>query len=324
MVPYITRLESHFTKYTLGMIANMSSSHAIRIYELLIQWGGIGRREMEIAWLRNLLRLENQYTSINDFKKYVVDISVLQINKFTDLSVSYTQKKTGRSVTHLIFTFSQKPNTKQTVPTQSGNAVAKPSKQPPLPAATQEVDEKEDSESPFRFAKAAITPKTQCEYLKLRTAEEIELCIERANEYGGEQEKAGKPVRYGAVYRKAIVEGWHEEKARQKAQQAEDAARKEASKQAAEKARRTEAEKKELGKMETELSAAWFSALPEDDKHALGVAYVAESNRIDVENFKHKGYTYIGFQLFIKKKWLESKQASVTKGASHEPARANT
>jgi len=208
--------------------------------------------------------------------------------------------------------------------TKPENAVAKTSVQPLF--ATQDVDEKErkDSESPFRFAKAAIPPKTQCEYLKLRTGAEIELCIERANEYGGEQEKAGKSVRYGAVYRKAITEGWHEEKARQKAQQVEDAARKEASRQAAEKARRTEAEKKELGKMEMDTAASWFSALPDEDKKVLGVAYVAESNPIDVEKFKHKAYPYMGFQFFIKKKWLESKQASVIKGTSNEPARANT
>jgi hypothetical protein len=217
-------------------------------------------------------------------------------------------RKTGRIVTHLIFIFSQKPLPKQET------AVAKPPKQP-LPEP--------DGKSPFRLAKAPIPPKTQADYLKLRTAGEIELCIERANEYGDEQEKAGKPVRYGALYRKAVTEGWHEEKARQKAKQAEDTARKEASRQAAKEAKRVEAEKAGRSKIETELAAAWFSALPDDEKKTLGIAYVAESNPFDVGSFKRKGYQYMGFQFFVKRKWLEHQNPCIKENCdgSHAPAR---
>ena len=295
IVPYITRLEAEFTKYDLKMIAKMSSPYAIRMYEFLIQWGSVGKREIELAWIRKTLMIEDRYASIKDFKKYVIDVAISQVNEFSDLTASYTQRKTGRIVTHLIFIFAQKPPSKQEAKQET--AVAKPAKQP-LPEL--------DGKSPFRLAKAPISPKTQAEYLKLRTGEEIELCIERANEYGGEQEKAGKPVRYGAIYRKAIAEGWHEEKARQKAEQAEDTARKEASRQAAAEAKRAEAEKAERSKRETELSAAWFSALPDGDKETLGSAFLAESNPVDVGLFKRKGYDCIGFRFFIKRKWLES------------------
>jgi len=183
------------------------------MYEFLIQWGSVGKREIEVAWIRKTLMIEDKYPSIKDFKKYVIDVALSQINEFTDLTASYTQRKTGRIVTHFIFIFSKKPIPEQA--TNQETTVAKPAKQSVL---------EPDGKSPFRFAKAPISQKTQADYLKLRTGEEIELCIERANEYGGEQEKAGKPVKYGALYRKAIAEGWHEEKARQKAQQAEDTA----------------------------------------------------------------------------------------------------
>ena len=297
IVPYITRLQKEFTSYRLEKVAKMSSPYAIRMYELLIQWGGVSQREIELAWLRKILLLEDKYPSIKDFKKYVIDVALFQINEFSDLTVSYTQRKAGRVVTHLIFTFSQKTPAKQE--TKQETAVAKPAKQPVL---------EPDCKSPFLLAKATISPKTQADYLKVRTGEEIELCIERANEYGSEQEKAGKPVRYGALYRKAIAEGWHEEKARQKAQQAEDTARKETSRQAAKEANRAELEKAERSKMKTELSAAWFSALTDDDKKTLGVAFLAESNPYDAGSFKRKGYDCIGFRLFIKRKWLESNQ----------------
>ncbi|MDT1898294.1 replication initiation protein, partial [Acinetobacter baumannii] len=38
IVPLITRLEENFTKYELQQVSRLSSSYAIRLYELLIQW----------------------------------------------------------------------------------------------------------------------------------------------------------------------------------------------------------------------------------------------------------------------------------------------
>ena len=112
MVPYITRLEAEFTRYKLEKVANMSSVYAIRLYELLIQWGSVGEREIEIGWLRKTLMVENQYTSIKDFKKWIVDVALSQINEFSDLTASYTQRKTGRMVTHFTFSFNKKEEPK--------------------------------------------------------------------------------------------------------------------------------------------------------------------------------------------------------------------
>jgi len=109
MVPFITRLESEFTRYKLAQISNMTSGHAIRLYELLIQWGSVGKREIEIEWLKKTLMLDEKHSRIDNFKKFVIDVGVSQINEHTDLTVTYTQGKTGRNVTHLIFEFGQKP-----------------------------------------------------------------------------------------------------------------------------------------------------------------------------------------------------------------------
>jgi plasmid replication initiation protein len=297
IVPYITRLEAEFTKYDLKMIAKMSSAYAIRMYELLIQWGSVGKREVELEWLKKVLMVDKNYERLDNFKKWVLDVALSQVNEFSDLTASYTQRKTGRVVTHLIFIFSKKTPPKQE--TKQESKVSQPAKQPVL---------EPDGKSPFRLSKAPISLKTQADYLKVRTGEEIELCIERANEYGSEQEKAGKPVRYGALYRKAIEEGWHQEKARQKAQ--EDTARKqaEASRKQAAEAKRAEKEEAKRSEMERERAVAWFSALPDDEKERMGSAFVAESNPVDVRLFKRNGYDYPGFRFFIKRKWLESEK----------------
>lgn len=115
MVPYIARLEKEFTIYRLEKIGRMSSAHAVRLYELLVQYLGIGQREIEVAWLRGILQLTDEYAAIKDFKKRVIDVAVDQINQHSDIRVDYTQRKTGRTVSHLIFTIKPEPKKQKAV-----------------------------------------------------------------------------------------------------------------------------------------------------------------------------------------------------------------
>ena len=113
VIPYITRLESEFTSYRLEKISGMSSVHAVRLYELLVQYFTIGKRELALANLRESLGLTNEYKAIKDFKKRVLDVAVVQINEHSDIRVSYTQRKTGRTITHLIFAIKPEPKPAQ-------------------------------------------------------------------------------------------------------------------------------------------------------------------------------------------------------------------
>ena len=108
MLPYLTELTKQFTKYALADVAKMDSTHAIRLYELLMQWDSIGQREIEIGQLREWFQLEGRYPSIKDFKLRVLDPAVSQINEHSPLQVEWTQRKTGRKVTHLAFSFGPK------------------------------------------------------------------------------------------------------------------------------------------------------------------------------------------------------------------------
>ena len=103
VIPYITRLESEFTSYRLEKISGMSSVYSMRLYELLVQYLTIGKREFSLINLRECLGLSSEYKAIKDFKKRVLETAVEQINEHSDIRVSYTQRKTGRTVTHLIF-----------------------------------------------------------------------------------------------------------------------------------------------------------------------------------------------------------------------------
>jgi len=108
VLPFLSLLETQFTRYKLEVVGKMTSIYAVRLYELLIQWGSVGKREIEIEWLKQRFQIEDKYPAIKDLKKYVIDVAVAQINQHSDMNVTYTQRKTGRVVSHLIFAFELK------------------------------------------------------------------------------------------------------------------------------------------------------------------------------------------------------------------------
>jgi plasmid replication initiation protein len=112
MLPYLTELSRCFTSYRLKNVVCMSSSYGVRIYELLVQWKDLGKKEFSIEHLKQLLQVEKQYLQMCDFKKRVLDPAIKDINKNSDMWVAWTQKKTGRKVTHLIFQFGLKQEQK--------------------------------------------------------------------------------------------------------------------------------------------------------------------------------------------------------------------
>ena len=113
MLPYITRLETEFTSYRLEKIGRMTSVHAVRMYELLVQYLGIGKREIEIVWLKETLGIADAYSRIESLKRSVIEPALAQINEHSDIRVSYTQRKTGRTVSHLIFAIKPEPKSDQ-------------------------------------------------------------------------------------------------------------------------------------------------------------------------------------------------------------------
>ena len=108
MLPYLSELKGTFTFYQIEHIGGMSSTYAIRLYELLMQWKSTGKREIEIEWLKQQFELDESYDRMFDLKKRVIEPAVDDINNHSDYKVSWSQRKTGRRVTHLIFEFSEK------------------------------------------------------------------------------------------------------------------------------------------------------------------------------------------------------------------------
>ncbi|MBK8455337.1 MAG: replication initiation protein [Thiofilum sp.] len=116
VVPLITQLEKQFTSYEIEQVSNLSSTYAIRLYELLIQWRSAGKTPIfEMREFKSRLGVEEkEYIRMSDFKKRVLDLAIEQINENTDITASYEQHKAGRVITGFSFTFKFKKSAKTT------------------------------------------------------------------------------------------------------------------------------------------------------------------------------------------------------------------
>jgi plasmid replication initiation protein len=109
VIEHITRLGGEFSSYQLEKVGNMTSAHAVRIYELLAQHKGIGNRTLNLAWLRDTLQIgPDEYKLTANFIRKVIEVAVDQINKHSDLTVSYKSVKTGRAITDFLFKIKDK------------------------------------------------------------------------------------------------------------------------------------------------------------------------------------------------------------------------
>ncbi len=110
IVPLITRLEEQFTKYEIQQISNLTSAYAVRLYEILIAWRSTGKTPLINMhdFRQKIGVLDSEYKRMYDFKKYVLEIALKQVNEYTDITAKVEQHKTGRSITGFSFDFKQK------------------------------------------------------------------------------------------------------------------------------------------------------------------------------------------------------------------------
>lgn len=116
MKPYLLELKGYFTQYSLYYVLGMKSQYSIRIYELLKSYQKKGTCAFYIEELKQLL-LAEQYTQWNDFKRRVIDTSVKEINKMSDIQVSYELEKEGKKFTIIKFIINLKTDMKDKLET---------------------------------------------------------------------------------------------------------------------------------------------------------------------------------------------------------------
>ena len=109
MKPLLLELRERFTSYDLRNIIKFRSTYALRIYEHLKQYERIGKRTLEIDYMRRIFELTSEYPLFGNFYQKVVQPAQRDINLFTDLTITKIGKiKQGKKVVALQFEFEPK------------------------------------------------------------------------------------------------------------------------------------------------------------------------------------------------------------------------
>lgn len=106
MMPYLIQLAEQnvfYTSYNLKYILPMSCQYSPRLYEILksyklnnLDWF------FDVEKLKYLLDCQN-YERFPDFRRFVLEPAVEEINKYTDLQIAYKCEKEGRRVARITF-----------------------------------------------------------------------------------------------------------------------------------------------------------------------------------------------------------------------------
>lgn len=98
-LPLMFDFKSHYFKYELWNALRLKSANQVRMYEILKQYEKIGKREIEVRELRELLGVsDNEYsdrTGWSNFKKKVLDSCQQALKDTTDICFTYERGRTG-------------------------------------------------------------------------------------------------------------------------------------------------------------------------------------------------------------------------------------
>ena len=104
---YISQIRGNFTSYKLRNIANLQSSHSIRIYELLMRFTDTGDREIFLDDFKSILGINDKYPEFKILNRAVIKPAIEELNQRSDLIINCTPIKHGRTVEKLKFEFKQ-------------------------------------------------------------------------------------------------------------------------------------------------------------------------------------------------------------------------
>lgn len=107
IMPYLTQLKGQFTSIILKNISSLKSNYSIRIYELLMQFKIIGSRKISVVKLRSILEVEDKYPTFKSFNQWVIQPSLKELNEKSNLTITMTAIKKGRSIEALQFNFKE-------------------------------------------------------------------------------------------------------------------------------------------------------------------------------------------------------------------------
>lgn len=95
-LPLLFDYKERYFKYELWNALRLKSPNQIRMYEILKQYESLGKRELTVKDLRELLGIaENEYTNWQNFKIRVLESCQKALKETTDICFEYERGRTG-------------------------------------------------------------------------------------------------------------------------------------------------------------------------------------------------------------------------------------
>lgn len=103
IVHLVLSQDSNFTRFRLKHVYQFKSSLTWKLYELLKQWVVVGRWTIDLDELRMSLGIPGKYSTWQNFKDWVLEKSIKEINEQSDIIVRYEKTKRVRAVSGVVF-----------------------------------------------------------------------------------------------------------------------------------------------------------------------------------------------------------------------------
>jgi len=92
-----------FKNFNLAYAFNFKSKYSVTFYNLFYTFKG-QTQELSITSLRNISEIKKKYINTSDFKKFVINPSIDEINEKSDIEISYVDVKESRIINAINFT----------------------------------------------------------------------------------------------------------------------------------------------------------------------------------------------------------------------------
>jgi plasmid replication initiation protein len=105
IMPYISQVRQRFVLYNLKEVSNFGSLYTTRLYELIQEFKETGWIEKSVEELREVFAVGNKFKLYGHFKKNTFAHACQEINDNYDINLKFIEKKEGRKVDKIRFTF---------------------------------------------------------------------------------------------------------------------------------------------------------------------------------------------------------------------------
>ena len=113
IAPFIHHLQRvGYTTITVNDALRFKRFYTIRLYELMMQFQKTGERYIKIEELRKVFDISpKKYLKFSEFRRWVLDPSIKEIEKKTDWVIVWEAVRTGRRITSISFLFEKERQT---------------------------------------------------------------------------------------------------------------------------------------------------------------------------------------------------------------------